>query len=72
MSLRIIGVIKDFHFWQLHAPPGSFFFRSNPDKYHLANLKIVTNDAQSALLDIEKTWKKITNGGVFTSHFLFS
>ncbi|MEI9919322.1 MAG: ABC transporter permease [Bacteroidota bacterium] len=70
LSLRIIGVIKDFHFWQLHAPPGSFFFRSNPDKYHLANLKVVTNDAQSAMIEIENTWKRISNGGVFTSHFL--
>jgi ABC-type antimicrobial peptide transport system permease subunit len=70
MSLKVIGVIRNFHFWQLHAPPGNFFFRSNPEKYRLANLKIVTNDAQSALLDIESTWKRISNGGVFTSHFL--
>jgi putative ABC transport system permease protein len=70
LSLRIIGVIRDFHFWQLHAPPGNFFFRSNPNKYTLANIKVATNDAQSALLEMETTWRKISNGGLFTSRFL--
>ena len=70
LPLRIIGVIKDFHFWQLHAPPGNFLFRSNPDKYHLANLKMVTNDAQSAMLELQQAWRRISKGGVFTYHFL--
>lgn len=70
LTLQIIGVIKDFHFWQLHAPPGNFFFRSNPEKFQLANLKIVTNDTQSALVELESSWQKISNGAVFNATFL--
>ena len=70
LSLNIIGVIKDFHFWQLHAPPGNFFFRSNPEKYRLANIKVVTNDVQGSLEVMEQTWGKISNGGLFTARFL--
>ncbi len=70
MNLRIIGVVKDFHFWQLHAPPGNFFFRSNPDEYRLANVKLVSSDVQSALERLEPSWREISNGGIFTAEFL--
>jgi len=70
LSLKIIGVIKDFHFWQLHAPPGNFFFRSKPDAFRLANVKIATTDAQMAMEEMDKTWHKFSNGEVFTAKFL--
>lgn len=70
LSLKVIGVIKDFHFWQLHAPPGNFFFRSNPDEYRLANVKIATNDIGASLLELENTWRKFSNGNLFTAKFL--
>lgn len=70
LSLKIIGVIKDFHFWQLHAPPGNFFFRSKPDEFRLANVKIATTDAQLALEEMDRTWQKFSNGNLFTATFL--
>lgn len=70
LALKIIGVVKDFHFWQLHAPPGNFFFRSNPDEFRLANVKIATTDAQLAMEEMDKTWHKFSNGGVFKATFL--
>jgi ABC-type antimicrobial peptide transport system permease subunit len=70
LSLKITGVIKNFHFWQLHAPPGNFFFRSDPDKYRLANVKIVSNDVQGSLQELENTWRKFSNGNLFTARFL--
>jgi ABC-type antimicrobial peptide transport system permease subunit len=69
LSLKIIGVIKNFHFWQLHAPPGNFFFRSNPDEYRLANVRVVTNDVQGSLQTLESTWRKFSNGNLFTARF---
>jgi ABC-type antimicrobial peptide transport system permease subunit len=69
LSLKVIGVIRNFHFWQLHAPPGNFFFRSNPDKYLLANVKVVTNDVQTSLVDLENNWRRISNGAVFNASF---
>ena len=70
LSLKIIGVIKDFHFWQLHAPPGNFFFRSNPEKFRIANVKVASDDVQGALEEMEKVWHKMSNGGTFTAKFL--
>jgi ABC-type antimicrobial peptide transport system permease subunit len=70
LTLSIIGVVKDFHFWQLHRPPGNFFFRSDPEKFRYANLKVVSNDVQSALEEMERTWKKVSNGAPFTATFL--
>ncbi|HMJ69425.1 MAG TPA: ABC transporter permease [Cyclobacteriaceae bacterium] len=69
LSLKIIGVIKNFHFWQLHAPPGNFFFRSSPEKYRFANVRIVTNDVQGSLQEIESAWQKFANGNLFTARF---
>lgn len=70
LSLKVVGVVRNFHFWQLHAPPGNFFFRSNPGKYRIANVKLVTNNVQASLEEMERTWKKISNGGPFTANFL--
>jgi putative ABC transport system permease protein len=70
LSLKVIGVIKDFHFWQLHAPPGNFFFRNKPDEFRLANVKMATNDVQLAMEEMDKTWRKFSNGDVFTAKFL--
>ncbi|HZY80474.1 MAG TPA: ABC transporter permease [Cyclobacteriaceae bacterium] len=70
LTLSIIGVIKDFHFWQLHAPPGNFFFRSNPEKFRIANVKITSTDVQGSLEELERTWKKMSNGSLFTAKFL--
>jgi ABC-type antimicrobial peptide transport system permease subunit len=70
LPLKIIGVIKNFHFWQLHAPPGNFFFRSNPEKYRIANVRVATNNLQESLVQMERTWKRISNGGPFTANFL--
>jgi ABC-type antimicrobial peptide transport system permease subunit len=70
LTLSIVGVIKDFHFWQLSAPPGNFFFRSNPEKFRIANVKVVSNDVQSSLEEMERTWRKISNGAPFTAKFL--
>lgn len=69
-QLTIVGVVGNFHFWQLHAPPGNFFFRSNPEKFRYANLKIVSSDVQTSLEEMERTWKRISNGGPFTATFL--
>jgi len=70
LSLKIIGVIKDFHFWQLHAPPGNFFFRYKPDEFRIANVKLATTDIQSAMEEMDQTWHKFSNGEIFTAHFL--
>lgn len=69
-TMEIVGVIKNFHYWQLHAPVAPFFFRYNPDKLRIANLKIVTTDTQETLLALERSWRKISDGRPFVANFL--
>ncbi len=70
LSLRIIGVVKDFHFWQLHAPPGNFFFRSNPEEYRLANVQLVSSDVQRSIERLEASWRNFSQGILFKAEFL--
>lgn len=70
LSLKIIGVVKDFHFWQLHAPPGNFFFRSKPSEFRLANVKMASSDVQLSLEEMEQVWRRVSNGEQFTAKFL--
>jgi putative ABC transport system permease protein len=67
---EIVGVIRDFHYWQLQAPVAPFLFRYNPDKLRIANLKIVSNDMQRTLEDLERSWRKISDGRPFVANFL--
>jgi putative ABC transport system permease protein len=70
IPVEIVGVIRDFHFWQLHAPVAPFFFRYNPDKLRVANLKITSSEIQATLLELERTWRKISEGRPFVANFL--
>jgi putative ABC transport system permease protein len=67
---EIIGVIRDFHYWQLTAPVAPFFFRYNPEKLRVANLKIVSNDIQATLLELDRSWRKVSDGRPFVANFL--
>jgi ABC-type antimicrobial peptide transport system permease subunit len=69
-SYEIVGVIADFHFWQLHAPVAPFCFRYDKDKFRYANIKIASSDIQQTFIDMEKKWNTIADGRVFTAEFL--
>jgi putative ABC transport system permease protein len=68
--VEIIGVIRNFHYWQLHAPVAPFLFRHDPAKLRIANLKIVSTDIQATLVEIERSWRKISDGRPFVANFL--
>jgi putative ABC transport system permease protein len=67
---EIIGVTRDFHYWQLTAPVAPFFFRYNPDKLRVANVKIVSTDMQATLLELDRSWRKVSDGRPFVANFL--
>lgn len=69
-SIEVIGVIRDFHFWQLHAPVAPFMFRYNPEKLRVANLKISTTDIQATLLSLDRSWRKVAGDRPFVANFL--
>ncbi|MHA4847594.1 ABC transporter permease [Flavitalea antarctica] len=70
-EVRIIGILKNFHYSGLKEIIKSFFFEYRSDKFMYANLKLQTANLASVLPVMESTWKKIGGEGKFTSQ-LFS
>jgi putative ABC transport system permease protein len=67
---EIIGVTRDFHYWQLTTPIAPFAFRYNPEKLRVANIKIVSNDMQATWLELDRSWRKVSDGRPFVANFL--
>jgi putative ABC transport system permease protein len=70
-EVRIIGVLKNFHYSGLKELIKPFFFEYSADKFRYANLKLQSADLTSVLPALETIWKKIGGEGKFTSQ-LFS
>ncbi|RYY22790.1 MAG: ABC transporter permease [Chitinophagaceae bacterium] len=70
-EVRIVGILKNFHYSGLKELIKSFFFEYKADKFRYANLKLQTGDLASVMPVMESTWKKIGGEGKFTSQ-LFS
>lgn len=57
--LEVIGVLKNFHFAPLRFPIDKFFFRTNPNQFFYANLKVATPDSYALFHQLEKKWKTL-------------
>jgi putative ABC transport system permease protein len=60
-ELEVIGVLKDFHFAPLQEPIRSFFVRNVPARYTYANLKVMSSDIQAARIQMEETWRTLSD-----------
>jgi putative ABC transport system permease protein len=58
-ELEVIGVVKNFHFAPLRVPIQKFFFRTRPDQYTYAHLKVNTQDAFAMFTGFENHWKSL-------------
>ena len=68
---EVIGVVKDFHFQDLHVPvqPYAFQLNNNPSyNYIIAHAK--TTNISSTLKSIEQTWHKLNLNEPFEYSFL--
>lgn len=66
---QVCGVVKDFHFHQLHAPVSNFLFRYNPEKFRLGNVKVSSDDIDDSFRRMDRSWKAISDTN-FTAKFL--
>ena len=66
---RVVGVLEDFHFLDLHQPIGPLAVMFQPDNYNIA-LRINRNAIGAALDFIEKQWKTIDAENPFSYFFL--
>lgn len=70
-SWTIIGVVKDFHFQDLHIPIGSYSFLLNNDQqfnYIIVHAK--TSDLAPLLKSISNDWSSLIRGEPFEYSFL--
>jgi putative ABC transport system permease protein len=68
---EIVGVVKDFHYEDLHNPIMPFVFYLNSSKYY--NYAIVhagTGDIDAVVKSLENTWRSLDPGEPFTYSFL--
>jgi putative ABC transport system permease protein len=68
-ELRIVGVVKDFNFSPLHDKIESFFFRNDPARFQVANVRLSGLDGIETLLQIERAWNKVS-AEKFEAYFL--
>lgn len=68
-ELRIVGVVKNFHYANLREPIQSFLFRYNPKQFNYANLKITSADTYSTMTNLEAVWKTLGGEKKFEARF---
>ena len=69
MPLKIIGVVKNFHFESLRQQVGPLCFRLERSTGS-GIFKVKTNDIKSLVAGVESTWKKMAPGMPFSYRFL--
>ncbi|RFM25709.1 ABC transporter permease [Deminuibacter soli] len=71
-TLQIVGVVKDFHYEDLHVPIGPYGFRLNDrfDDFSYAVVHINSQDVQHTIASIQQTWRRLNNNDPFEFNFL--
>jgi putative ABC transport system permease protein len=71
MSFTIVGVVKDFHFKDLHVPiePYAFYLNNQPN-YNYLVVHAKASDVSPVVKSIEKSWHKLNPNEPFEYSFL--
>lgn len=71
LRLRIVGVMKDFHFEDLHQPIGNVaFFVNSAPYYHYLILHVQPSNIQEAIKSARQTWQTLNPNEPFEYSFL--
>ncbi|WP_350122424.1 ABC transporter permease [Imperialibacter sp.] len=68
--VRVIGVIKDYHFQPLMTGIEPMALRFRPDEYENLYLKVVSSDAPALISDLQATWQTIDSKRELKYNFL--
>lgn len=68
--VRIIGVVKDFHFRSLHEPIGPLVLGWSPNNLSLANIRINQRMREEAIEHVREQWEILSPGSFFDYRFL--
>jgi ABC-type antimicrobial peptide transport system permease subunit len=66
----IIGIVKDFHFSNLHVPIKQMMIMCRPNSTHLVMVKIKGNMRKEAIKNIEKVFRDFEGNVPFEAKFL--
>jgi putative ABC transport system permease protein len=69
-TMKIVGVVKDFHYTSLRNEIKPFAFVNDPRRFGSMVVKLGTNDVQNTLSQIEKTWNRLEPRHPFSYEFL--
>ena len=68
--LRIIGVVKDFHFTSFHDKIKPFAFLDHPRRWGNFTIKLSTDHVKVTLAELQNTWNKFSPERPFEYFFL--
>ncbi len=69
-EVRVVGILKDFHYASLQSPIENFFFEYAPTNFRYANFHFQSTNERQAFSEMEAAWKSIGNGDRFKAAFL--
>ena len=69
-EVRVVGILKDFHYTSLLSPIGNFFFEYAPENFNYANFQFLSTNKSQAFLEMEAAWKSVGNGDKFKAEYL--
>ena len=68
-KMKIIGVMKDYHYGKADAKISEVLFRYRPEEAEFINVKVMSMDWPETLAKIERAWRKIDNVHTFEAKF---
>ena len=69
-EVRVVGILKDFHYASLQSPIGNFFFEYAPENFNYANFHLQSTNKSRAFMEMEAAWKAVGKGDRFKAEFL--
>lgn len=69
-EVRVIGILKDFHYASLQSQVGNFFFEYVPEDFRYANFRLQSTNRSEAFSEMEAAWKSLGTGEKFKAAFL--
>lgn len=69
-EVRVVGILKDFHYASLQSPVENFFFEYAPEKFSYANFHLKSGNQSHAFPEMEAAWKPVGKGQKFKAEFL--
>ena len=66
----VIGVVKDYNFFDLHSAIGPLIMSIQPDRFNFLFVRIKSDNIQSTINFIKNTWQSVVPGRPFDYSFL--